>query len=299
MKIFRWFLLLALLAGNMAAEAGKVKGVKHVVLIGLDGWGAYSVPKADMPVVKELMRGGASTLEARCILPSSSACNWASMIMGAGPELHGFTDWGSQKPDLPSRVLSHYGLFPTVIGLLHDQHPEAEIGYIYEWEGLAYICEKEAISYFKQTPGAKDPSSTAREAVAYITAKKPTFTMIAFDEPDGTGHKKGHDSSGYYDKLKELDGYIGQIVQAVKDAGMYENTIFILTADHGGINKGHGGKTMQEMQIPFIVFGKNVKENYKISGSVMIYDIAATIAHIFGLQTPQVWIGRPVMEVFK
>ena len=25
---------------------------KHVILIGLDGWGSYSVEKADMPVVK-------------------------------------------------------------------------------------------------------------------------------------------------------------------------------------------------------------------------------------------------------
>ena len=33
---------------------GKDKA-KHVVFIGLDGWGAYSLPKADMPNVKKLM----------------------------------------------------------------------------------------------------------------------------------------------------------------------------------------------------------------------------------------------------
>ena len=33
---------------------GKDKA-KHVVLIGLDGWGAYSLPKADMPNVKKLL----------------------------------------------------------------------------------------------------------------------------------------------------------------------------------------------------------------------------------------------------
>ena len=77
---------------------------EHVILIGLDGWGAYSVPKADMPNVKKLMDAGSYTLENRCVLPSSSAVNWASMFMGAGPELHGFTEWGSQKPDLPSPI---------------------------------------------------------------------------------------------------------------------------------------------------------------------------------------------------
>lgn len=292
-------LLLCLLVGfcstvGYAKEKG-VKGVKHVVLIGLDGWGAYSMPKADMPTVKSLMKAGSVTLESRSILPSSSACNWASMIMGAGPELHGFTTWGSTKPDLPSRELSHYGLFPTVIGLLRDQRPNSEIGYIYEWGGMSHLCEKEAVNHFVQTKGAE----TSKNAADYIKAKKPTFTMVAFDEPDGTGHGAGHGSDAYYAKLKELDGYIAEIVEAVKEAGMYDNTIFIVTADHGGVDKGHGGKTMLEMQIPFIVCGKGVKADHKITSSVMQYDTAATIAYIFGLERPQVWIARPVTEVFK
>ena len=52
---------------------------KHVVLIGLDGWGAYSVEKAEMPTVKKLMAEGSYTLKKRSVLPSSSAVNWASM----------------------------------------------------------------------------------------------------------------------------------------------------------------------------------------------------------------------------
>ena len=51
---------------------GKDKA-KHVVFIGLDGWGAYSLPKADMPNVKKLMEDGAYTLKKRSALPSSSA----------------------------------------------------------------------------------------------------------------------------------------------------------------------------------------------------------------------------------
>ncbi len=61
----------------------------YVILIGLDGWGSYSVEKADMPNVKWLMQEGAYTLKKRAVLPSSSAVNWASIFMGAGPKLHG------------------------------------------------------------------------------------------------------------------------------------------------------------------------------------------------------------------
>ena len=116
---------------------------------------------------------------------------------------------------------------------------------------------------------------------------------------DGVGHGDGHDTPAYYTKLKELDGYIGEIVKAVADAGMLDETIFIVTADHGGINKGHGGKTMQEMETPFIISGKNVKKGYEFTESMMQFDVASTIAYIFNLKQPQVWIGRPMKQVFK
>ena len=96
-----------------------------------------------------------------------------------------------------------------------------------------------------------------------------------------------------------LDGYIARIVAAVKEAGMYDDTIFIITSDHGGIKKGHGGKTMAEMQTPFIIAGKNIKKAGEFQESMVQYDVAATMAYIFGLEQPQVWTGRAMKQVFK
>ena len=113
------------------------------------------------------------------------------------------------------------------------------------------------------------------------------------------GHQKGHDTPEYYQKLKELDAYIAKIAEAVKEAGMWDDTIFILTADHGGIDKKHGGKTMQEMETAFIISGKGIKKNYCFEESMMQVDVASTIAYIFRLEQTQVWIGRPMKQVFK
>ena len=44
-----------------SAFAAKPKA-KHVIWIGLDGWGAYRVEKAEMPVTKQFMKDGAYTL---------------------------------------------------------------------------------------------------------------------------------------------------------------------------------------------------------------------------------------------
>ena len=274
---------------------------QHVVLIGLDGWGAYSVEKADIPNIKNVMANGAYTLKKRSALPSSSAINWASMFMGAGPELHGYTEWGSKTPELPSRVLNKNGIFPTIFQLLRDARPKAEIGCLYEWNGIKYLVDTLSLNYhYHVADYNKTPKELGNMASAYIKEKHPTLVAICYDNPDHTGHTEGHDTPGYYEKLKELDTYVGQIVQAVKDAGILDDTIFILTSDHGGIKKGHGGKTMQEMETAFIISGKNIKKGLRFDDvSMMQYDVASTIAHIFNLEQPQVWIGRPMKIVFK
>lgn len=302
-KLFKFIVFSFLLLICVPSFAGKWRA-KHVVFIGLDGWGAYSVEKANIPNIKKMMDDGSYTLEKRSVLPSSSAVNWASMFMGAGPEIHGYTDWNSRTPDLPSRVISHYGVFPSIWGLFRDANPDVEIGYFYQWGGMGYVAEMKAMSKEMNVKAEDDASGNSNQAMAtqsatYIKDKKPAMVGIFFDEPDNTGHKIGHDTKEYYDKMAELDGYIGEILNAVKEAGMWDDTIFILTADHGGINKGHGGKTMQEMQTPFIVSGKGIKKGFNFEESMMQFDVAATIAYIFKLEQPQVWIGRPMKQIFK
>lgn len=282
---------------NISAASPRAK---HVILIGLDGWGAYSVSKAEMPNVKKLMDDGSYTLKKRSVLPSSSAVNWASMFMGAGPELHGYTEWYSKTPELPSREVNKNGIFPTVFSLLHESDPKAEIGCIYEWETIRCLVDTFALNYDKHVSEAEsNPAAAAQYAADYIKKAHPTLLAVIIDNPDHIGHAAGHDTPEYYAVLKELDKYVGQIVNAIKEAGMLDETIFIVTADHGGINKGHGGKTMEEMETAFIISGKNIKKGHEITESMMQFDVASTIAHIFKLEQPQVWIGRPVLSAFE
>lgn len=273
---------------------------KHVILIGIDGWGAYSMEKAKIPNIRYLMDNGTYTLKKRSVLPSSSAPNWASMYMGAGPELHGYCEWGSQVPDLPSRVLNEDNIFPTIFSVLRKADPQAEIGNICEWDGIRYLVDTLALNYDKHVFEVKeDSTATVRYAVDYIKNKRPTLVNIVYDVLDHVGHVAGHDTPSYYTKLEELDKYVGEIVAAVKEAGMWDESIVIVTADHGGIKYNHGGRTMQEMETPFIMCGSHVKSNYELQESMMQFDIASTISYILSLEQPQVWIGRPIVSAFN
>ena len=297
-KLFVLVCLLAIGFCNVAWAAKRQ--AKHVVLIALDGWGAYSVPKADIPNIKSLMDEGCYTLHKRSVFPSSSAINWASMFMGVGTELHGYTEWGSRTPEIPSRVVNEHGISPTIFSVMRQQYPEAETGCLYEWEGIKYLVDTLALSYHAQAPDyVKCPTALCEMAEKYIKDKKPAMLAVCFDQLDHTGHAVGHDTPGYYEKLKELDGYVGRIIAAIKEAGIYDDTIIMMTADHGGIKKGHGGITLQEVEIPFIIAGKNVRKGGEFQESMMQFDTAATMGYVFGVKQPQVWIGRPMIQVFK
>lgn len=273
----------------------------HVIFIGLDGMSSTAYRVADMPFTKSLAENGAYTTKKRSVLPSSSAVNWASMFMGAGPELHGYTTWGSKTPELPSRETPKNGIFPTIAQLVRDNYPDAEIGCMYDWNGIKYVVDTLSMNYYAQAPDfVSVPGGLADMAAEYIKAKKPAFTTIVFDNPDHVGHGIGWSTDEYMATLTELDGYVKTIVDAVKEAGIYDDSIIIVTADHGGIDKGHGGKTMDEMETPFIICGKGIKKGVCFDDySMMQFDIAATLAKIFNVEQPHVWIGRPVEPVFE
>lgn len=289
------------LLGATQVQAAKKAAPKHVIVIGFDGLSAKCIKDgANMPNLRKLMQEGSFTLKNRSILPSSSACNWASMFMGAGPELHGFTNWGTQTPQVEPRELNHFGNFPGIFGLYRDKAPKAEIGYFYEWGGMRYVVDTMAMSVkLHAEPSAAYPDGILTPSMKYIKEKKPSFCAVIFHEPDGTGHTKGWESKEYMDKVHQLDGYLGQLVQCVKDAGIMNETVIVVVADHGGIRGGHGGTTMNEMQTPIVFFGKGIKKNFEIKQSTMVYDIAATLGYMLKVQQPQVWIARPITNIFE
>ena len=170
----------------------------------------------------------------------------------------------------------------------------------YKWEGIKYVVDTLSTSYHAQTPKEKIYTDELKNmAVKYIKEKKPVLGAFIFDNPDHVGHASGHNTPDYYTNLNELDGYVGEIIAATKEAGIYDDCIFIVTADHGGIEKGHGGKTLEEMETPFIIAGKGVKKSGEFRESMMQFDCAPTVLHIFGLECPQVWTGRPMTQVFE
>lgn len=296
----KFALLLAALLMTGAVQSKKEKDIAgHVVIIGFDGWGSYAMrEKGKVPNIRHYMSEGCYTLNKRTMRPSISGPNWAAQMNGTMVEASGIIG-NETKPVFKPLLLTEHDAQPTFFHLMRQERPDAELGIVCEWSGFQYYADTLCLNYNKRIhEPSKNPEAIVKESVKYIKEKKPVICFIHVDAMDHAGHSYGRGTDEYYATMEHCDGQIPQILDAVKEAGYYDDCIFILTSDHGHNGTGHGGDTLDEIETPFVIWGKGVKKGKEITDPVLQIDVAATVAKIFHLKTPKSWRGQPI-DVFK
>ncbi len=73
-------------------------------------------------------------------------------------------------------------------------------------------------------------------ACSMIREFKPNLLMIHPANIDGYRHESGVFSDLVTHGLHEVDSWMGALIKATKDAGIYEDTDFVMISDHGQLN---------------------------------------------------------------
>jgi arylsulfatase A-like enzyme len=98
-------------------------------------------------------------------------------------------------------------------------------------------------------------------------------------------------SPAYLEAIERCDLMIGEVVAWVRESGLWDRTLIIVTADHGGFAKTHRGEHPADIAIPWIVSG-GLAAGAELPPRVMIYDAAPTILRTLGLPIPEGIDGR-------
>ena len=266
----------------------------HVFVIGLDGWGSWCMEKGDAPFIREMMQEGSWTLNKRTMRPSISGTNWAAMMNGTPVEFSGITG-NENHPTFTPILLTEHGNQPTFFHVLKQVRPQAQAGVVCEWGDFLNYADTLCLDYYKRIEDPEgQPDAIVTESVKYIQEQKPELCFIHIDALDHMGHSFGQGSAQYYAELPLVDKRVRRIVEGIKEAGIYDDSIIILTSDHGHYQTGHGGDTDLEITTPLVIWGKGVKKNHEITETVIQMDIAATVARILGLPQPQSWRGKVI-----
>lgn len=288
----------ALLTVACTGTEKKADLTSHVIIIGLDGWGTWCMEKGEAPFIKEMMHEGSWTLNKRAVLPTISGANWAAMMNGTPVESSGITN-NDPAPTFEPLFLTDHDAQPTIFHLLAEQRPNLETGVICEWGDFLNYADTLCLDFFQRIRQASEhPDAIVDASVKYIQARKPALCFIHIDALDHMGHSYGQGSDEYYAELPLVDDRVRRIVEGVKAAGIYDESIIMVTSDHGHEGTSHGGSSQLEIQTPFVIWGKGIMKNHEIKETLIQYDIAATVAKIFNLEVPQSWRGK-AMEVFE
>lgn len=274
---------------------------KRVVLISLDGISVPGFKEANTPNLDALLAEGSLSLSTRVVMPSVTLPNWTSHLTGSGPEQHGVVDngWQIDKKKFPAVEADEKGYYPSVFEVMKKNVPECKIAFYYNWVNLIYPYNNK---YFDEVSFLENDGyiDNYEKAFNFILNNKdfPTLVFLYSVHTDHAGHSHKWMSDEYIKSIEDADVQIGMFLDKMKKEGLYEDTYFFFLSDHGGIEYGHGGVSVDEMIVPWGIVGPKVKKGI-IDEPNNTVNTASTILYLFDVKQPLSWTGEVVKSVFK
>jgi predicted AlkP superfamily pyrophosphatase or phosphodiesterase len=265
---------------------------KHVIVLGIDGAGAF-IKKATTPNFDRIFSNGAVTFNALASNPTISAECWGSMLFGVTPDIHGLTNEIVKVKNYPLD-----SKFPSLFKRINSVMPNAKLGSYCNWNPITTGMVENNLNV--STATASD-DELAPIICDYIQNQKPNFLFVQFDSVDGAGHKHGYGSPEYYQQISNVDKLVGTVYDTVNQTGILSDTLFIVVSDHGGLDHSHGGWSDEEKLVTLAVIGESV-----INASIPIAnvkDISAIVLYALGVAQPEFcengWTSQVPNGIFK
>jgi predicted AlkP superfamily pyrophosphatase or phosphodiesterase len=173
---------------------------------------------------------------------------------------------------------------------------DKRIAFFYNWEQLRDLARPGNIhySYFRDSAYSMDgDDETVTHASSFIQNERPDFAFVYIGTVDSAGHGYGWMSDEYLRQLERVDTLLHGFF-----ASLPSEYTSIVHSDHGGHDRNHGSDTDEDMTIPWMVVGPNVKKGYTIQGPVSLLDTAPTVTRILEIKSHHEWEGKCVDEIF-
>lgn len=221
----------------------------HVVLVGWDGFDPKYLSTTATPNLSTLAKRGRLT-QATGTFPTISNPSWTTVATGAWPQVHGNVaysfDRTTNKAVGQTRVMNAQSI-ADVIGQAGGTFASVN-WYIVQNHGAVYGDPKHL--YVQASGACTARTDAALDLIAHRPVKSGSTTvtvdtmpdMLALycDDLDALGHAEGAESPKMPATLASLDAQLGRLIQGLKDAGVYDDTTFVLTGDHGMRTFTHG-----------------------------------------------------------
>ena len=129
--------------------------------------------------------------------------------------------------------------------------------------------------------------------VHYFDPHEPYFAPPAFSKRFGPS-----DAEQYAAEVAYVDHCVGKLLASLKDQGIYDSSLIIVTADHGEMLGEHGERDHSyfiyesAIKVPLIVKLPGQRQPRRVADVVGLVDIMPTVCSLLGFEPPKDIQGR-------
>jgi len=146
---------------------------------------------------------------------------------------------------------------------------------------------------------------------AHADAQRPFFLWLHYFDPHAdyqapAQYTRGLESSPYHAEIRYADHQVGRILSRLREQGLRERTLVVLTADHGESLGEHGEETHayfvyeSTMHVPLIFWGAGgLPAGARVETLVRTADLVPTILASLGLRVPPIFQGEDLGPLIK
>lgn len=314
---------------------------RNLLLISLDTLradhlGSYGYARPTSPFLDSLAAEGVVFERAHTTSPWTLPSH-TSLFTGLYPSQHGVKNEGFSLPgDVPtlSQALAGRGFATAAVVSAHFLAPRYGLDRGFERylvvptnprhggaattvtaEGLGWLAKRQGRPFFLflhymdiHSDYRPAPSFEALFASPYrgrvdgSTRQLRAFTrkLITFDDVDRARLIDLYDA-----EIRQLDDGLERLFSRLREQGELEDTLVVVTADHGEEFFEHGGvlhgqSHYQEMlHVPLILSGPGLPKGRRISEPVSLIDLAPTLLALFGAPAPATLPGRDLAPLWR
>ena len=260
-------------------------GQKKILLIGIDGCRSDALILANTPNIDQLVNNGVFIPNASCSIKNQrtrSGPGWSTMLTGVWYDKHGVASNSFKGSNIEK--------YPSFNVLIKRKNKNFKMASFVMWRTIEKHIIKGTGEYYKFFSKYND--ELAIDVSKYITQSNDDVIFIDFDHVDRAGHIFEFNPKGkrYVNAIEKVDKYVGLIVESMQKRDGYQNEdwLIVITSDHGGIKRNHGGQSIHEKTIPIILSGSSFKGK-KITRKAYLSDIVPTIFNHFKVEIDSSW----------
>jgi len=235
---------------------------RKVLVIAIDGAVGSEYKTIVPPVLSGMKTHSKHSWEAISDELTTDGASWKTMISGVSYSKHQIKDSTfiyTQPPGGSQHTAP--AIYPSFFTYLFtSSKPDTKTSIISSWETMLnkLVPEVEDRSFAANDGAVKD------SALKRISNPKSDVIFVHFNGPAKAGKADAFSaaSTGYKNAVLQVDGYIGELMTALKARPGYntkEEWLVIVTGTHGGLNNGYGGSSEKETNVPTFYYNENLK----------------------------------------